>query len=49
MPSSVVKKNLGFIYHEPGRAVDMGKALQFNVPRSMARTISTDRMSMLIC
>ncbi|MDF5932093.1 hypothetical protein P4105_29525 [Pseudomonas aeruginosa] len=32
MPSSGVKKNLGFIYHEPGRAVDMGKALQFNVP-----------------
>ncbi|WP_025131881.1 NAD(P)/FAD-dependent oxidoreductase [Pseudomonas sp. PH1b] len=32
MPSSGVKKNLGFIYHRPGQAVDLGQALQFNVP-----------------
>ncbi len=32
MPSSGVKKNLGFIYLQCTRAVDMGKALQFNVP-----------------
>ncbi|AGL84618.1 MULTISPECIES: NAD(P)/FAD-dependent oxidoreductase [Pseudomonas] len=32
MPSSGVKKNLGFIYHQRSRAVDLGQALQFNVP-----------------
>lgn len=32
MPSSGVKKNLGFIYHQRCQAVDMRQALQFNVP-----------------
>lgn len=32
MPSSGVKKNLGFIYHQRDQAVQMGQALQFNVP-----------------
>jgi tetracycline 7-halogenase / FADH2 O2-dependent halogenase len=32
MPSSGIKKNLGFLYHGEGQPQDPGQSLQFNVP-----------------
>lgn len=32
MPSSGIKKNLGFLYHSEGKTQDPSQALQFNVP-----------------